>query len=125
MIQQKVYIPLQHKTTRVGVSHWFRPPTGPFHVEATNTLVSEKLHGSNASASQAKASAKNPNATSWNIGCVGSSRIGAHIGHVDVMLFVSISFALGSKLFQWNMGLHIASHNAGAAGDSLAVGVCE
>ena len=30
------------------------------------------------------------------------------VGHVDFMLFVSISFALGSqreRSFQWNMGL--------------------
>ena len=27
-----------------------------------------------------------------NIGCVGSPCVGAHVGHVDFMLFVSISF---------------------------------
>ena len=44
----------------------------------------------------------------WNIGCVGSPRFGARVGHVDFMLFVSISFALGSQCergFWWNMGL--------------------
>ena len=49
-----------------------------------------------------------PNVSWWNIGCVGSPRVGARIGHVDFMLFVSISFALGSQRkrgFQWNMGL--------------------
>ena len=48
-----------------------------------------------------------PNASQWNIGCVGSPGVGACIGHVHFMLFVSISFALGSqreRSFQWNMG---------------------
>ena len=43
----------------------------------------------------------------WNIGYVGSPSIGACIGHVHFMLFVSISFELGSEhecSFQWNMG---------------------
>ena len=26
----KAYIPLQHETTRVGLSHWFRPPNATF-----------------------------------------------------------------------------------------------
>ena len=49
-----------------------------------------------------------PNASQWNIGCVGSPRVGVRVGHVHFMLFVSISFALGSQRecsFQWNMGL--------------------
>ena len=32
-----------------------------------------------------------PNASQWNIGCVGSPGIGARLGHVHFMLFVSIS----------------------------------
>ena len=50
---------------------------------------------------------RTPNASQWNIGCVGSPGIGACVGHVDFMMFVSISFALGSQhkcSFQWNMG---------------------
>ena len=38
-----------------------------------------------------------PNASQWNIGCVGSPGVGARIGHVHFMSFVSISFALGSQ----------------------------
>ena len=48
-----------------------------------------------------------PNTSRWNIGCVGSPRVGSHISHVDIMLFVSISFTLGSqheRNFRWNMG---------------------
>ena len=53
-----------------------------------------------------------PNASQWNIGCVGSPGVGspgvgAHVGHVHFMLSVSISFTLGSQRkrgFHWNMG---------------------
>ena len=38
-----------------------------------------------------------PNASQWNIGCLGSSGIGARIGHVHFRLFVSILFAFGSQ----------------------------
>ena len=53
---------------------------------------------------------RNPNASQWNINCVGSPSIGAHVGHIHFMLFVSISFAFGSQRecsFQWNMGFRI------------------
>ena len=49
-------------------------------------------------------------ASRWNIGCIGSPHIGACIGHVHFMSFVSISFVLGSQPkhnFWWNMGLRI------------------
>ena len=51
-----------------------------------------------------------PNASRWNIGCIGSPRVGAHVGHVHFKLFVSISFALGSQRergFQWNMDFKV------------------
>ena len=44
----------------------------------------------------------NPDASQWNIGGVG---------HVHFMLFMSISFALGTQcklVFQWNMGLTVS-----------------
>ena len=50
---------------------------------------------------------RTPNASQWNIGCVGAPGIGAGTGHTHFMLFVSISFALGGQRkrgFQWNMG---------------------
>ena len=49
-----------------------------------------------------------PYASQWNISCVGSPGVGARVGHVHFMLFMSNSFALGSQhehSFQWNMGL--------------------
>ena len=48
------------------------------------------------------------NANGWNIGGVGSQTQNSRVGHVDLMLFVSLSLALGSQRennFQWNMGL--------------------
>ena len=51
-----------------------------------------------------------PDASQWNIGGVGSSGIGAGVGHVHFMLFMSISFASGTQrkpVFWWNMGLMI------------------
>ena len=81
------YIPLRYKTIRVGSSRWLKPPTPTLKFALPPT--------------------RNPNASQWNIDCVGSPGIGAQVGHV-YMLFVSISFALGSQRkrnFQWNMGL--------------------
>ena len=49
-----------------------------------------------------------PNMSQWNILHVGSLGIGACVGHVDFMLFLSISFALEGQQkrnFWWNMGL--------------------
>ena len=47
-----------------------------------------------------------PNASQWNIGCVGSPTQNFCIGHVHFMLFVLISFALVTQRepsLQWNM----------------------
>ena len=48
-----------------------------------------------------------PDAIQWNIGGVGPSGVGAGVGHVHFMLFMSISFASGTQrklVFHWNMG---------------------
>ena len=50
---------------------------------------------------------QNPNASEWNIGCVGSLALGCCIGHVHFIIFVLISFASDTRrkpVFQWNMG---------------------
>ena len=52
---------------------------------------------------------RNPNASQWNIGCVGSLVLGLCVGHVHFICFVLISFALGGRRkhsFQWNMGFN-------------------
>ena len=40
---------------------------------------------------------QNPNASQWNIGCAGFQTQIFCVGHVNFILFVSISFALGSQ----------------------------
>ena len=47
----------------------------------------------------------NPNASQWNIGCVGSPSVGARVGHVHFMMVVSISFVLGSEIWAYNFNL--------------------
>ena len=50
------------------------------------------------------------NKCQWNIGWVGYQTQNLRVGHVHFMLFVSISFALGSQrkcTFQWNMSFRI------------------
>ena len=49
-----------------------------------------------------------PDASQWNIGCVGSLAFGLCVGHVHFIFFVLISFASDTRrkpVFQWNMGL--------------------
>ena len=51
---------------------------------------------------------QNPNASQWNIGCVGYQTQISCVGHVHFMVFVLISFAFGTQRkpsFQWDMGL--------------------
>ena len=48
-----------------------------------------------------------PDASQWNIGCVGSLALGLCVGHVHFIFFVLISFASDTRrkpVFQWNMG---------------------
>ena len=50
---------------------------------------------------------QNPNASQWNIGCVGTQTQNLCIGHAHFVLFVLISFALVTQRepsLQWNMG---------------------
>ena len=85
---------------------WLSPPTPLFCVGDTNMLVSEN----------AKICVF-PDASQWNIGCVGSLALGLCVGHVHFIFFVLIPFALGSRRkrsFQWNMGFRycIWLHNS-------------
>ena len=53
---------------------------------------------------------RNPKASQWNVGCVGSQTQNSGVGHVHFMFFVLILFAFGSQCkpsIQWNMGLHV------------------
>ena len=40
---------------------------------------------------------QNPNASQWNIVCIGSLDVGSHVGHVHFIFYAYISFALGSQ----------------------------
>ena len=76
-----------------------------FRVGDTNVVVSKNAKISITPNVNAKICVT-PNAIRWNIGGVGTPTRGAGIGHVDFMLFVSISFALVSQRelsFKWNM----------------------
>ena len=92
----KAYIPLQRETTR--------DPQFTQH----DSLYTQRDHLS---------TQHDPNASRWNIG-----PIGARVGHVHLMLFASISFALGShhkRGFQWNMDfkLRIVVRTGGNSGN--------
>ena len=58
---------------------------------------------------------QNPNASQWNIGCIGFQTENFLIGHVHFMFFVLISFAFGGQRkpsIQWNMGFnHVKTVN--------------
>ena len=105
-VYPKAYIPLPREPTslrpRLCVAYTnmlvFRNPCRP---NATPNLPDVTLNLPNTTPNL-------PNVSRWNIGHFGSPCAGSHVGHVDFMLFVSISFALGSQCergFWWNMGL--------------------
>ena len=55
---------------------------------------------------------RNPNASQWNIGCIGSQTQISRVGHVHFIFFVSISFTLGSQFpveygLNWSAGVNI------------------
>ena len=94
-LKNKAYIPLRRKKVAMG------PPTPLFCVGDTN--MSPTLKRKICVSPDA-----NPNASQWNIGCVGSLALGLCVGHLHFIFFVLISFVLGSRRkrsFQWNMGL--------------------
>ena len=79
----------------------------------TNMLVSFSLGNTNFRVTQRKT----PDASQWDIGCVGYHTPIPCIGHVYFMFFVLISFAFGTQRkssFQWNMGFIFISGNAWA-----------
>ena len=88
----------------------------PFCVRNTNGLISKiiKICVTPTRISKfALPPTGNPNESRWNIGYVGLQTQNSCVGPVLFMLFVSISFALGSQRkhsFHWNMGLRYLSH---------------
>ena len=94
-----------------GSWRWLRPPMPQFCVGGTNMLVSKNSKICVTPTQKVKFAlppTPTPNASRWNIDGVGSPTQNSRVGHVDFMLFGSISFALGSQRepsIQWNMGL--------------------
>ena len=52
-------------------------------------LVSKNACGPNTTTNLPDVTNYTPNTSRWNRGCVGYPCVGAHVGHVDSMLFVS------------------------------------
>ena len=79
--QSKAYNPLRRKIPGVWSWRWAMPPTPEFCVENTNMLVSCSQRESHNLGFYPKQNLKfafyptrNPNASQWNIGCIGSQR---------------------------------------------------
>ena len=103
------------QTSCVGPWRWLSPPTPLFCVGDTNMLVSEYVFRPTQNIKFAFPPTQNPNASQWNIGCVGSLALGPCVGHVHFIFFVLISFALSTRRkrsFQWNMGYRVSAPNA-------------
>ena len=92
--------PIFHCDAKPFVLGTFALPNAKY----TNMLVSFAL----GDAIFSRHPTQNPNASQWNIGCVGFQTQNFRVGHVHFMFFVLISFGLGCQhkcSFQWNMGL--------------------
>ena len=111
------YIPLQCKSIQGGSSHWLRLPTRNRRVGNTNILVSKNSSRPNATPPppltqrEAPLTQHDPPPPPQHEPMEYSSHWVCEdwirVRHVHFMLFVSISFALGSqreRVFQWNMG---------------------
>ena len=68
----KAYIPMQRKTTHVGVLRWSRPQTQQFRITYSNMLVSKKPRGPNPKPHGPNTS---PNTIQCNILCVWYARV--------------------------------------------------
>ena len=80
-----------------------------FCVTYTNMLVSKNTKTPDDKPKICVSPTQNPNASQWNIGCVGYQTQNSRIGHVHFHVFC-VSFAFGSQRkpsFQWNMGLSV------------------
>ena len=110
-IECKGYIPLQRKTIRVGSWRWLRSKRQNFALGIRTCWYLKTLKFAFPPTRNIKFALppiQNPNASQWNIGCVGSPTQNFGIGHVHLILFVLISFALVTQRehsLQWNMGL--------------------
>ena len=102
--KSKAYIPLRRKTTGVGAN-------AKICFRYTNMLVSKNAKICLTSNAKHKIFVS-PNASQWNIGCIGFPTQNLRVGHVHFMMFVLISLAFVTQRepsLQWNMGLTLVS----------------
>ena len=110
----KAYIPPERKIPGVGGWRLAMPPTPDFCVTQRKIYQHvgifwryPRRQSPTPILKFALSPMPNPDASQWNIGGVGLSGVGAGVGHVHFMLFMSFSFASGTQrklVFQWNMG---------------------
>ena len=97
LFNSKAYIPLQRKTNRVGSWRWLGPPTPQFY-PLTPLPPTPNLKF-------ALPPTRKPNASQWNIGCVGSQTQISRVGHVHFIFFgvdfICIGYPTQTR-FQWN-----------------------
>ena len=109
----KAYIPLRRKNVALGPGVGLAPQRHYFALGIPTCWYLKMLKFAFSPTQNIKFAfpqTRNPNASQWNIGCVGSLALGLCVGHVHFIFFVLISFALGSRRkrsFQWNMGLMV------------------
>ena len=107
----KAYIPLRRKKVALGPGVGLAPQRHYFALGIPTCRYLKMLKFAFPPTQNIKFAfppTQNPNASQWNIGCVGSLALGLCVGHVHFIFFWLISFALGSRRkrsFQWNMGL--------------------
>ena len=84
------YIPLRRKNICVGSLPWLRPPTLNFALAVPTCwylkMLKFALHPTRI-LKFAFPPTRNPNASQWNIGCVGSQTQISRVGHVHFMFF--------------------------------------
>ena len=83
----KAYIPLRRKNTRAGSLHWLRPPRRNFALEMPTCCYLKMLKSALPPTRILKFAlppTRNPNASQWNIGCVGSQTQNSCVGHVHI-----------------------------------------
>ena len=113
----KAYIPPERKIPGVGGWHWAIHPTPDFCVTQRKIYQHvgifwryPRRQSPTPILKFALPPTPTPDASQWNIGGVRLSGVGAGVGHVHFMLFMSISFASGTQrkpVFWWNMGFTV------------------
>ena len=103
----KAYIPLRRKNIYVGSLPWPRPPTQNFEMGVPTCWYLKMLKF-------AFPPTRNPNASQWNIGCVGSQTQISCVGHVHFS-FYDVDFIRVGSHFSAEYGLKFDTQHRGLA----------